>query len=186
MWKSMLPHCTCHENKTQQRVRNRGHHWHPLPPHRSWKPVGMTLSSPCTYSPCPCTSSPPHSWSNPLLPTILYVIQVSDMALLGSSGASDMVLLGSVVEVVGSWWRGITAGGWGGVERGVKWHGSWLCWWHQELVTWRWWVALLVVLVASDMALGAASLGAGRIDELIPDWPKRGQSPGCLDRKSVV
>ena len=44
-------------------------------------------------------------------------------------------------------------------------------------------MALLVVLGASDtsdMALGAASLGAGRIDELIPDWPKRGQSPGCL------
>ena len=45
---------------------------------------------------------------------------------------------------------------------------------------WQWWVALLVVLGASDVTLGVALLGTGRIDELTLDWPKRGQSLGCL------
>ena len=41
-------------------------------------------------------------------------------------------------------------------------------------MTWRWWGALLGAFGGRDVAL----LGAGGIDELAPDWPKSGQSPG--------
>ena len=39
---------------------------------------------------------------------------------------------------------------------------------------WCQWGALLGALGSCDVA----SLGAGGIDELAPDWPKSGQSPG--------
>jgi hypothetical protein len=41
-------------------------------------------------------------------------------------------------------------------------------------VTWRRWGALLAAFGGRDVA----SLGAGGIDELAPDVPKSGQSPG--------
>ena len=39
---------------------------------------------------------------------------------------------------------------------------------------WRRWGALLAAFGRRDVA----SLGAGGIDELAPDWPRSGQSPG--------
>ena len=41
-------------------------------------------------------------------------------------------------------------------------------------MTWHRWGALLGAFGGRDVAL----LGTGGIDELTPDWPKSGQSPG--------
>jgi hypothetical protein len=105
----MPPCCTCRGNDQRQRGRNWGLHGSPLPPRCSRKPGGTTLSSLCACSLLPHTSSPPRSCSAPLLPTIPRVVRVGDVASLGSLGAGDVALLGSVE-----------------VSREVTWHSSWL------------------------------------------------------------
>ena len=84
--------------------------------------------------------------------------------LLGLLGASDMA---SVVGFEGASSRCQEALG------GVTWHCLWLFQWHWELVMWHWWGALLGAFGGHNVA----SLGAGRIDELTPDWPESGQLP---------
>jgi hypothetical protein len=102
----MPPRCTRCGNDQRRRGRNWGLLWSPLPPRHSRKPGGTTLSSPCACSSLPHTSSTPRSCSAPLLPTIPRVVRVGDVASLGSLGAGDVVLLGSVEVSREVTWRG--------------------------------------------------------------------------------
>ena len=84
---------------------------------------------------------------------------------LGSLGAGDVASVGGF-EAASSGCREPSGGG------DVALCAAFLT--ASEPVTWRPWGALLAAFGGRDVA----SLDAGGIDELAPDWPKGGQSPG--------
>ena len=117
------PRCTRRGNEPRRRGRNRGS---PLPPRRSRKPWGTSSSPPLHILPALLHILPPRSRSGLLIPNILHVVRLGDVALLGSSGAGNVALLGASLQSLAAGDVAVTWRRWGGVEgesRGVTWRG---------------------------------------------------------------